>query len=406
MDTVVTAENLSKRYYLNRSAGLRLKSSFGRWFRNQIPLTRDHWALKNLTFKIYEGESVGVIGPNGAGKSTLLKILSNVTKPTSGFLDIRGRVGALIKLGISFHPELSGRENIFLSGSFLGIRKREINQKLDEIVSFAEIEPFIDTPVKHYSSGMFVRLAFSVAVHIAPDILVIDEILAVGDLSFQRKCFEWIRTYLKSGKTLFLVSHQIHQIEKVCSRVFYLREGEIVYDGVPDRAISRYLNDFSSECLNESTQIMPGYRKQLEDFEILELSLLNADNKSIHEITFDQPLIMRIDFHAITRIPSPKIEIALNWEGIRIGQANTISDGAAPKCLESKGSITFRWSRCILTPNYYTVDIYISDGTTGADICAWVNAISFQVLPPDGFKIASGDPGLIRISGDWSFQLK
>ena len=243
MNPVVTAENLSKRYCLGRTAGFEFRSALGRWLRNQIPFRQDFWALKDLTFTISEGESVGVIGPNGAGKSTLLKILSNVTKPTSGFLNVCGRVGALIKLGASFHPELSGRENIFLSGSFLGIRKRKIARKLDEIVSFAELEHFIDTPVKHYSSGMYLRLAFSVAAHIAAEMLVIDEILAVGDLSFQRKCFDWINSFLNSGKTLFLVSHQMHQIEKICSRVLYLRAGRIVYDGSPDQAIARYLKN-------------------------------------------------------------------------------------------------------------------------------------------------------------------
>jgi lipopolysaccharide transport system ATP-binding protein len=371
-----------------------------------MPSKQAFWALKDLTFTIHEGESVGIIGLNGAGKSTLLKILGNVTKPTKGSLRIFGRVGALIELGAGFHPELSGRENIFLTGSILGIKKREIASKLDDIISFAELEKFIDTPVKRYSSGMFVRLGFSVAVHIIPDILIVDEVLAVGDLSFQKKCFDWIHKYLISGKTLVLVSHQMHHVENVCNRVLYIKEGRIVFDGPSDQAISLYLGDATSDASNTGKRVFQGYRTRLSEFDVSGLYLLSPDNKPTKTVTLDQPLNILIDFHAIARIFKPKVELAFNCKGIRIGQVNTVSDKVIPEFLEGKGIITFRWPCCFLTPNYYTIDFYVSDSRTGADIFVWNNALSFRVKAPEGFRIASGNPGMVRIPGNWSFQIK
>lgn len=406
MNTVIKAENIGKRYYLNQKVGSRLRQIIRNLSANEMPSKQAFWALKDLTFTIHEGESVGIIGLNGAGKSTLLKILGNVTKPTKGSIKIFGRVGALIELGAGFHPELSGRENIFLTGSILGIKKREISSKLDDIISFAELEQFIDTPVKRYSSGMFVRLGFSIAVHIIPDILIVDEVLAVGDLSFQKKCFDWIHNYLISGKTLVLVSHQMHHVENVCNRVLYIKEGQIVFDGPSDQAISLYLGDATSDISNIGKRVFQGYRTRLPEFDVLGIYLLSPDNKPTKTVTLDQPLNILIDFHAISRIFKPKVELAFNYKGIRIGQANTVSDKVIPDFLEGKGTITFLWPRCFLTPNYYTIDFYVSDSRTGADIFVWNNALSFRVKAPDGFRIASGNPGMVRIPGNWSFQIK
>jgi lipopolysaccharide transport system ATP-binding protein len=406
MNTVIKAENIGKRYYLNQKNGSRLRQIIRSLSANEMPSKQAFWALKDLTFTIHEGESVGIIGLNGAGKSTLLKILGNVTKPTKGSIKIFGRIGALIDLGAGFHPELSGRENIFLTGSILGIKKREIASKLEDIISFAELEQFIDTPVKRYSSGMFVRLGFAVAVHIIPDILIVDEVLAVGDLSFQKKCFDWIHNYLISGKTLVLVSHQMHHVENVCNRVLYIKEGQIVFDGPSDQAISLYLGDATSNVSNIGKRVFQGYRTRLSEFDVLGLYLLSPDNTPTKTVTLDQPLNILIDFHSISRIFKPKVELAFNCKGIRIGQANTVSDKVIPDFLEGKGIITFRWPRCFLTPNYYTIDFYVSDSRTGADIFVWNNALSFRVKAPDGFRIASGNPGMVRIPGNWSFQVK
>lgn len=199
------------------------------------------WALRNVSFEIDRGEVVGVVGRNGAGKSTLLKVLSRITEPTQGYADIFGRVGSLLEVGTGFHPELTGRENIYLNGAILGMRKAEIQRKFDEIVSFAEIEEFIDTPVKHYSSGMYVRLAFSVAAHLETDILLVDEVLAVGDVAFQKKCLGKMEDVAHEGRTVLFVSHNMGLIQSLCDRGIYLNEGEIKADGSISEAVEAYL---------------------------------------------------------------------------------------------------------------------------------------------------------------------
>jgi lipopolysaccharide transport system ATP-binding protein len=202
------------------------------------------WALKDVTFSIEYGEVVGIIGRNGAGKSTLLKILSQITEPTMGYADIYGRVGSLLEVGTGFHPELTGRENVFLNGAILGMSKAEIERKFDEIVAFAEVEQFIDTPVKHYSSGMYVRLAFSVAAHLEPEILLVDEVLAVGDQAFQKKCLGKMEDIAGEGRTVIFVSHNLGLIQSLCKRGIYLDGGRIASDGKADQAITDYLRSY------------------------------------------------------------------------------------------------------------------------------------------------------------------
>src|SRR6266404_2894797 len=198
------------------------------------------WALKDVDLEVKQGEVLGLIGRNGAGKTTLLKILSRITKPTSGWAEIYGRVGSLLEVGTGFHPELTGRDNTYLSGAILGMSKREIERKFDEIVAFAEIEKFIDTPVKHYSSGMYVRLAFAVAAHLEPDILLVDEVLAVGDISFQKKCLGKMGDVARQGRTVILVSHQMAAINALCSRCVILTRGGVAFDGSTAEATARY----------------------------------------------------------------------------------------------------------------------------------------------------------------------
>ncbi len=201
----------------------------------------DFWALKDVSFKVEPGEVVGVIGHNGAGKSTLLKILSRITKPTKGRVHLRGRVGSLLEVGTGFHPELTGRENIYLNGSILGMSRKEINRRFDEIVAFGEVEKFLDTPVKRYSSGMYVRLAFAVAANLEPEILLVDEVLSVGDQEFQKKCLGKMNSVTRSGRTVFFVSHQLAAVEALCSRVLVIERGSLVMDGDPHEGVGFYL---------------------------------------------------------------------------------------------------------------------------------------------------------------------
>ena len=200
----------------------------------------DFWALKEISFEIKQGETIGIVGANGAGKSTLLKIISRITAPTTGLVRIRGRIGSLLEVGTGFHPQLTGRDNVFLNGAILGMNRAEVKRKFDDIVAFAGLEQFIDTPVKRYSSGMYVRLAFSVAAFLEPEILIIDEVLSVGDAQFQLQCMQRMEEIIKDGRTLIFVSHGAGLVQRVCRRAIFLRKGRMIFDGDVDDALAAY----------------------------------------------------------------------------------------------------------------------------------------------------------------------
>jgi lipopolysaccharide transport system ATP-binding protein len=267
-DVVIRSEGLGKKYLIGHETREHYQTLRDTVARNVYRLGRtakdlvrgrpmiagdefeELWALKNVTFEIRRGEVTGVIGPNGAGKSTLLKILSRITEPSAGRVTIEGRVASLLEVGTGFHPELTGRENIFLNGAILGMRKREIKAKFDEIVAFAEVEKFLDTPVKRYSSGMYVRLAFAVAAHLEPEILIVDEVLAVGDAQFQSKCLGKMQDVSQHGRTVLIVSHNMTMIRSLCSRAIVLSAGTIATDGAVDEGIHQYLNNRSAAADN------------------------------------------------------------------------------------------------------------------------------------------------------------
>jgi lipopolysaccharide transport system ATP-binding protein len=243
--SVIQAEGLGKRYRRGVMWSPGLRHALERFVKSPLAAFRGRkgetfWALKDVSLEVKEGEVLGLIGRNGAGKTTLLKILSRITMPTTGWAEIHGRVGSLLEVGTGFHPELTGRENTFLSGAILGMPKSQITRKFDEIVAFAELEKFIDTPVKHYSSGMYVRLAFAVAAHLEPEILLVDEVLAVGDLNFQKKCLGKMGDVARAGRTVVLVSHNMGAINALCSRCVILGGGSVEFDGPTDEASARY----------------------------------------------------------------------------------------------------------------------------------------------------------------------
>jgi len=266
-DIAIRTDSLSKQYRIGlRRSGYRtlrdaLTDAFMAPFRRGRRLFRGQqygaadmqetiWALKDVSFEIKRGEVVGIIGSNGAGKTTLLKILSRITEPTEGYAEIYGRVGSLLEVGTGFHPELTGRENIYLNGAILGMKKAEIDLKFDEVVAFAEIEKFIDTPVKHYSSGMYVRLAFAVAAHLEPEILLVDEVLAVGDAQFQRKCLGKMDEVATAGRTVLFVSHNLAAVENLCKRVLLIDKGNVAMTGDAYTVVNRYLQQVNSSAKN------------------------------------------------------------------------------------------------------------------------------------------------------------
>ena len=259
MPTVIRAENLSKLYYLGgakvnslRDAVMNFlaRPTFSNKGKNEL------WALRDVSFSLEQGETLGIVGNNGAGKSTLLKILSRITKPTGGAVELHGRVGSLLEVGTGFHNELTGRENIYLNGAILGMRRAEIEKQFDEIVAFSEIEKFLDTPVKHFSSGMYTRLAFAVAAHLEPEILVVDEVLAVGDISFQKKCLNKMQDAGQQGRTVLFVSHDMQAINRLCKRVIWLKNGSVVKDGETGEVVGAYLHEQSQTGADKSWETL------------------------------------------------------------------------------------------------------------------------------------------------------
>ena len=278
------------------------------------------WALNGISFEVKEGEVLGVIGRNGAGKTTLLKILSRITEPTSGFAEIGGRVSSLLEVGTGFHPELTGRENIFLNGAILGMRKREIEAKFDDIVSFSEVEKYIDTPVKRYSTGMQVRLAFSVAAHLEPEILLVDEVLAVGDAAFQKKC-RWKREdAAKGGRTVLFVSHNMGMINNLCERCILLDSGKIIEDGETAMVVSKYLRAVGPVEGNERTFPEDKSKK----IQIRRVALTDKELNVKSQFDVFEPVTVEIEYEVRQELTGSVVSIAVYREGVLLFQSDDI----------------------------------------------------------------------------------
>jgi lipopolysaccharide transport system ATP-binding protein len=308
MSTIIKIENVSKKYVIGHQRqerystlrDLMMHKIRGIGERLYHPLSpnrekttlEEFWALKDINLEIKQGDRVGIIGRNGAGKSTLLKILSRITEPTTGRIKIKGRVASLLEVGTGFHPELTGRENIFLNGAILGMSRADIKKNFDEIVAFAEVEKFLDTPVKRYSSGMYVRLAFAVAAHLKPEILIVDEVLAVGDAQFQKKCLGKMEDVGREGRTVLFVSHNMGAINQLCSSCILLDEGQIKEIGVTSKVITSYIKDCDSNFGTEKF-----FQKDpLKKGQLREVRILNANGVLTNNFTCDEPVIIELKF--------------------------------------------------------------------------------------------------------------
>ena len=304
------------------------------------------WALKDVSFEVKHGEVIGIIGRNGAGKSTLLKILARITEPTEGHAEIRGRVGSLLEVGTGFHPELTGRENIFLNGAILGMKKAEILRKFDEIVAFAEVEKFVDTPVKHYSSGMYVRLAFAVAAHLEPDILVIDEVLAVGDIAFQDKCLRRLGAVSKEGRTVLFVSHNIAAVRGLCQLALMLEAGAVKEFGSTPEILSAYMAQFARpEQSGTSPGILYEASSARNSFQITKVSMLEPDGSPKYQLHTWDPVIFRIQYRADERVVDGSMVLQVrSQEGTSLLLCSTRPDSnVAMSISQGKGSIDCRF---------------------------------------------------------------
>jgi ABC-type polysaccharide/polyol phosphate transport system ATPase subunit len=308
MDQKIVLTNVSKKYRIGKSS-LNIRSLF----RRDGSQTQFHWAVKDIGFQLNSGESMGIIGPNGAGKTTILKLLSRVTFPTSGKIEMNGRFSALIELGAGFHPDLSGRENVFLNGTILGMRKAEIEKRFDQIVDFAGIGKYIDTPVKRYSSGMYARLGFSVAAHVDPEILLVDEVLAVGDMAFQKKCYERMLDLIRNGTTLIFVSHNMRAIQKVCQQTMVLYRGQVAFTGPASNATAEYSN-ILRKAATENNEISPeditdgiGQRIMTHEARIEKVEILKEDGSPSLSFGSGQSARVRANIHFSKTVDAPVI---------------------------------------------------------------------------------------------------
>jgi lipopolysaccharide transport system ATP-binding protein len=310
MKPILEIKNVSKKFQIfsQRKPYLSLRDKASSILTTSKSVSKDFWALNDVSFDVQPGDTIGLIGKNGAGKSTLLKILSKITPPTSGSIKVRGRIASLLEVGTGFHPELSGRENIYLNGSILGMKRSEINLKFDEIVDFSGVEQFLDSPLKYYSSGMQLRLAFAVAAFLEPEILVIDEVLAVGDMEFQKKCLRQMEAVSQSGRTILFVSHNMAAVKKLCSKGVLLRGGKVDYVGSINEAINRYSSIFddvqtSFKIEYNLTNELPGFAYQLE--------VEDMNGNPFNDFSVGQPWQVRIFFEILRKTPGVMIALGI-----------------------------------------------------------------------------------------------
>lgn len=347
------------------------------------------WALRGVSFKVQPGEVLGVIGRNGAGKSTLLKIFSRITQPTVGRVELRGRVGSLLEVGTGFHPELTGRENVYLNGAILGMSRKEIDRKFDEIVAFAEIERFLDTPVKRYSSGMYTRLAFAVASHLEPEILIVDEVLAVGDASFQKKCLGRMGQVSREGRTVLFVSHNMTAVKSLCDRAVMLEKGKVLLDGSVDDVVDAYLTAGTDMA---RTGIIPDDAPRYSDMHdtarFRSVRLLDIDGGDLSQLYYKQPFKVEFVCDVMKDIPDGHFEISISTvDGTHVTYSTTMDRGQDSMMIGRGQHIVTAEFDVALLPRQYTIDlgIHTHNGTT-ADMVQ--RTLDFSVL-----RVAEGASG-------------
>jgi lipopolysaccharide transport system ATP-binding protein len=370
-DIAVRVEDLCKRYEIGaarrRHDTLRdqiadgLKTLFGN---NGRPRQRKEsiWALKDVSFEIKHGEVVGVIGRNGAGKSTLLKILSRITEPTTGYADIHGRVGSLLEVGTGFHGELTGRENIYLNGAILGMKKWEIDKKFDEIVAFSEVEKFMDTPVKRYSSGMYVRLAFAVAAHLEPEILIVDEVLSVGDALFQQKCLGKMGNVAKEGRTVLLVSHNMPTIQSLCDCAVLMENGRMVAEGKPSVVVDRYLYKNSEEIITDAGVLpLRDHPRRLPNMRpaLTRMWLTDVDNNILTSVAMGAEVVFHVEYEVEGFVRQPIVGLTFETPaGHRVfGTNNKMAPGALITNGPSRGILSCHVPRLPLVAGEYFITV-------------------------------------------------
>ncbi|MGK7390873.1 MAG: ABC transporter ATP-binding protein [Candidatus Cyclobacteriaceae bacterium M2_1C_046] len=367
MKPILEIKNISKKFQIRKGIGsyLSLRDKITSSFKRDTK-KEDFWALKDVTFDVNPGDSIGIIGKNGAGKSTLLKILSKITPPTSGEIIGRGRIASLLEVGTGFHPELTGRENIFLNGSILGMKRKEILTKFDEIVAFSGTEKFLDTSLKHYSSGMQLRLAFSVAAFLEPEILIIDEVLAVGDMEFQKKCLGKMDEVSKSGRTILFVSHNITAVESLCPHSILLEKGQLVIAGKSNEVIKHYLSSSGQKL--ESQQGVINFEEKTTGL-IKEIRVL-CDNKPSNIASMGSKIQINVDFKSEEELDFPVLGLIFRdmQNAALLAVNNKHYVGNLTNKPLSEGSISFTIPYLPLMSGIYSIDVHFGNGYVDLDV--------------------------------------
>jgi lipopolysaccharide transport system ATP-binding protein len=418
MECAISAESVSKLYRVGPSRGayrtLResiMDAALAPWRRLSDKVRRGRcgpdsakskdtlWAVRDLSFQTRPGEVVGIIGRNGAGKSTLLKILSRITEPTSGRVRFYGQLSSLLEVGTGFHLELTGRENVFLNGAILGMSRREIGRKFDQIVDFAEIDRLIDTPVKHYSSGMFVRLAFAVSAHLDPDILLIDEVLAVGDLAFQRKCMEHTRRLRERGGTALLVSHNMFAIKATCDRIIYLSKGRVGFDGPPEDGIHLYEQESRLDTLPWA-QGRIGDDPLARPIQVTKVETLDTAGRPCSQFKHGEPMRVRVSYHAREVVRRPNIVVAfVRSDNVACCSFSTALDGFDTGTVSGDGAVELLVPPIKLISELYAIHVLIWDADFQRLYCAQIGT-TFHVQHP----VLSTHFGTFHEPAEWSWR--
>jgi lipopolysaccharide transport system ATP-binding protein len=395
VENAILVEQLSKKYLLGeRDTDLFHERLLG-WARSALRRGAARpvdtlWALQDVNLAVQPGEVVGVIGRNGAGKSTLLKTLARITYPTSGRISVAGRLAALLEVGTGFHGELTGRENIFLNGSILGMSRRELQSKLDAIVAFAGVERFLDTPVKRYSSGMFLRLGFAVAAHVEPDVLLVDEVLAVGDAAFQKKCLTAMGDMRSVGRTVVFVSHNMAAVEHLCTRAVWIDEGRVRMDGRPKDVLEAYLSSTAEASALATDLVNVKHRRGNGDARFTRVEFLDADDQPLSFLSSGDPVTIRLHYHADRAIRRPDFEVGIYTElGSLLTRFSTWIEPQIASIEPGDGYIDLRVGCLSLQPGRYYLSLWLKvQGPTFFDVLE--HCLQFDVEASDYYGCGRG----------------
>src|SRR3954453_17326691 len=395
-DIAVEATEVSKRFRLYHERNQSLKAAFMRGRRAKFD---EFWALRDVSFSVPAGKTYGLIGHNGSGKSTLLKCLAGILVPDKGNVRTQGKVSALLELGAGFHPELSGRDNVYLNGSILGLSRKQIDRQFDSIVDFAGLETFIDTPVKNYSSGMYVRLGFSVAINVVPEILMVDEVLAVGDENFQRKCMEKFEAFRREGRTVVIVSHALGSMRSMCDEVAWLDHGKLLGVGKPAEVVDEY-QGATHEDRSADPSPGGGSRWGTGEIQVTKAELVRGDHPTTRVPTGGDVTI-RLHYAAQSPITEPVFGIAIHTlEGQHVTGPNTRDTGLSTGVLQGTGCVDLAVPRFMLTPGTYELTVAVYDRSLTHAFDHRDKVLRFDVTP--------GDPadrfGVVSLGGSWSVE--